>query len=54
MMKILLICVYLFPSSITNYTPEGTLQYYEWERIKQLKEHATRMYIINANINYLQ
>jgi len=43
----------LYPRLITEYIPERTLEYYQKERLIQLKEHAERLLIINANIEYL-
>jgi hypothetical protein len=64
-MPLILICILLYPVHTTEYIPDNTLEYwqrerqiqlekFEKERLIQLKDNAEKLYIINANINYLQ
>ena len=53
-MPILLICILLYPVHTTEYIPDKSLEYWQQKRLEQLKDNAEKLYIINANINYLQ
>ena len=51
---LIIICILLLPIQATDTPPTGTLEYWQRERIKQLTDNAKKLYIINANIQYLQ
>lgn len=53
-MPLILICILLYPVHTTEYIPDNSLEYWQQKRLDQLKDNAEKLYIINANINYLQ
>jgi hypothetical protein len=53
-LAILTIIILSYPISTTDIQPRGILEYWQQQRQVQLKDHAKKLYIINANINYLQ
>ena len=54
MRTLTIVCILSLPIQITELIPDNTLEYWERQRQIQITDNAKKLYIINANINYLQ